>query len=94
MTKFLSSLRIEYPRLFLLTDEELFDFMSSGANIQKYLRKCFPQIMSFAIREGSIERIGEKRELIFAEPFYIQEMIGRVNSWVSSLEDLIKCRLK
>jgi hypothetical protein len=68
--------------------------MSCGANIQKYLRKCFPQIFNFGIREGSIERIGERRELIFAEPFYIQEMIGRVNNWVSSLEDLIKCRLK
>lgn len=59
--------------------------MSSEADLQKYLRKCFPQILNFGIRDGSIERVGDHRELVFAEPFYIQEMVGRVSSWVSSL---------
>ncbi len=72
VARYLGGLRVDYPRLFLLNDEELFDFMSSEADLQKYLRKCFPQILNFVIREGSIERVGDMRELVFAEPFYIQ----------------------
>jgi len=68
--------------------------MSAGSDIEHYLKKCFTHIKSFVIRDGSIEKVGTGRDLSFTEPLYIQEMIGRVSTWMSTLEEMIKIRMK
>lgn len=43
----LDEARQEYSRLYLLSDEELFAFMSNGSDVESYLRKLFPKILKF-----------------------------------------------
>jgi hypothetical protein len=78
----------------MLTNNDLFTFMSAGANIPQYLRKCFTHISSFSIQDGCIEKVGAGRPLAFNEPLYIQEIVGRVSMWMVTLEDMIKVRIK
>lgn len=59
--------------------------MSSGADVGFYLKRLFPHILKFHVNDGTVEKIGLKKELSFNEPLFFQEMAGRVNIWVSRL---------
>ena len=54
MGEALTSARNQYPRLYLLNDQDLTAFMSRGADFQIYLKQCFPQIREFQIKDGSV----------------------------------------
>jgi sugar phosphate isomerase/epimerase len=46
--------------------------MSDGADVQHFLKKLFPQINHFHVKDGSIEKVGLNHELSFLEPLYFQ----------------------
>ena len=58
--------------MYLLSDDELLAFMSSGADVEEYLKKVFPHIKKFHVNDGSVERVGLHHELTFTEPLYFQ----------------------
>ncbi len=62
----LSAARQEYPRLFLLPDEELLAFMSMGSNPAAYLLKLFPHIKKIHINDSIIDKVGLNHHLVLS----------------------------